>query len=69
MSHEFEEGRVVIAGDGHAAVVFTDETDGLTHLAGREAGLDGAQVELADKAKSHEIAVELGRKYRIRSFG
>ena len=67
MRHELKQGGVVIAGDGHAAVVFTDETDGLTHLAGGEAGLDGAQVELADKAKSHEIAVELGNGLRVKS--
>ena len=48
MRHELEQGGVVIAGDGHTAVVFTDETDGLVHLVGGEACLDGAQVELAD---------------------
>ena len=60
MRHEFEEGGVVIAGDGHATVVFTDEIDGLAHLVGGEACLDGAQVELADEAIGHEVTVELG---------
>ena len=58
MRHEFEEGGVVIAGDGHATVVFTDETDGLAHLVGGEACLDDAQVELADEAESDEVTVE-----------
>lgn len=58
MRHEFEKDGVVIAGDGHATVVFVDETDGLAHLVGGEAGLDGAQVELADEAKGDGIAVK-----------
>ena len=58
MGHEFEQGGVVIAGDGHAAVVFTDETDGLAHLVGGESGLDAAQVELADETEGDGIAVK-----------
>ena len=61
MRHEFEEGGVVIASDGHATVVFTDEIDGLAHLVGGEISLDDAQIELADDAEGHEVAVELRR--------
>ena len=61
MRHELEQGGVVIASDGHATVVFADETDGLAHLVGGEVGLDGAQVELTDKAESHEVTMEQGR--------
>ena len=61
MRHELEQGGVVIAGDGHATVVFADKTDGLAHLVGGEIGLDGAQVEFANKAESHEVTMEQGR--------
>ncbi len=68
MRHELEQGGIVIAGDGHAAVVFADETDGLAHLVGGEVGLDGAQVELTDKAIGDGIAVKDGGVAQRKGF-
>ena len=60
MGHELKQGGVVIAGDGHAAVMFVDETDGLAHLVGGEACLNATQVEFADEAIGNGIAVKDG---------
>ena len=68
MRHELEQGGVVIAGDGHATVVFADETDGLAHLVGGEVGFGGAQVEFADKAIGDGIAVKDGSVAQRKGF-
>ncbi len=58
--HQLDEAGVVVAGDGHAAVVLADEADGLPHLIRGESRLHAAQVQLDDEAPGYSIAVEHG---------
>ena len=58
--HQANQFGVVVAGDGHTAVVFTDELHGLAYFFCRKTTFHNAQVKFADEAESDSVAVEDG---------
>ena len=58
--HQLQQAGVVVAGDGHAPVVLENEADGGSHLVGREACLDAAEVQFYHQSPRYGIAVEHG---------
>ena len=56
--HQFEESRVVVAGDGERAVVLLDKADALAHDGGRKSCLHATEIEFGNESPSHGIAVK-----------
>ena len=57
VGHQLVQGGIVVAGDGHLAVVCFDELHRLVHLISGEACLHGTEIELTDQSVSYSIAV------------
>ena len=55
--HQLQQGGIVITDDGHHPIVLFDESHGLVHLVRGESRLHTTQVEFADQAPGHCIAV------------
>ena len=64
MGHQFQQFGVVVAGNLHLSIMFTDEGHRLTQFVLRETTFHSTQIEFTDNAIGNSIAVE----YRFPGF-